>query len=156
VVTFPLGDVTQEGALLRARWAVTEGTRLCAGLRLLPEAQRKSGTTDVRMRSVPLVASVERFWRGSRFDAAVGLLVLAEMRRAVASAGKAQQSDWDLVAGGGASLSFGVRLARAVRLSLQAAAIGLPWSARYQVGGATVFDATQLEVPVDLTLDVAM
>jgi hypothetical protein len=50
----------------------------------------------------------------------------------------------------------GLRLSRILRLTLHAAAIGLPWSSRYRVGDATVFDATRLEIPVDLTLDLAL
>jgi hypothetical protein len=156
VLTFPLGDVIQEGALLRGHWALAETVRLGLGLRVLPAVQRKAGATDVRMRAVPLVASVERLWRGPRFEFATGLLVLSEVRHAEATAGQSRQGDWSFVLGGGVSFSFAIRLGRAVRLSLQAAAIGLPWSDRYRVGETTVLDATRLEIPVDLTLDVLM
>ena len=156
LLTFPLGDVTQEGVLLRARWAATPAIRLGLGFRVLPSLERRSAATDVRMRAIPLVAGLERCWRGSRFEVAGGLLVLAEARHAEATAGQATRGDWSFVLGGGFSLGLSVHLSEAVRLSLQAAAIGLPWSRRYQVDGATVFDASRLEIPVDLTLVVAI
>lgn len=156
LLTFPLGDVTQEGILLRGRWAVTPAVRVGLGFRALPSVERRSGTTDVRLRVMPLVAGIERCWRGSRFEVAGGLLVLAEARYAEATAGKTTRGDWTFVPGGGFSLGLAVRLSPLVRLSLQAAAIGLPWSSRYRVDGATVFDASRLEIPVDLTLDVAI
>jgi len=156
VLAFPRGDVTQEGALLRGRWALTEAWRLGLGLRLLPVILRESGPTNVRMRIVPLVASIERRWRSSRFEIAGGLVVLAEARHVEATEGKARTGDWGLVPGAGFSVAFAVRLSQSIRLALQAAAIGLPWSDRYQVDGNTVLDASQLEIPVDLTLDIAM
>jgi hypothetical protein len=155
-VSFPLGDVTQAGFLLRPRWAMTPGLRLSLGARVMPAAERRAGGTDVRMRAVPLVAGIERCWRTSRLELAVGFVVLAEIRYAEATAGPATRSDWAFVPGAGPSLAFGIRLGRAVRLSLQAAAIGLPWSSRYRVDGATVLDASRLQLPVDLTLDVGI
>ena len=154
VLTFPLGDVTSEGVVLRGRWAVTPAVRLGLGFRLLPSIARRSGTADVRMRAVPFFLGLERCWRGSRFEVAGGMLVLAEARHAEATAGKSTRSDWAFVPGGGLSLSLAVRLGQRVRLSLQAAAIGLPWSSRYRVDGVTVFDASRLEIPVDLALDI--
>jgi hypothetical protein len=154
VLTFPLGDVTQEGVVLRGRWAATPAVRLGLGFRLLPSLARRSGAADVRMRSMPLVLGLERFWRGPRFEVAGGMLVLAEARHAEATAGQSTRGDWTFVPGGGFSLGLAVRLGQGVRLSLQAAAIGLPWSSRYRVDGVTVFDASRLEIPVDLALDI--
>jgi len=156
MLTFPLGDVTQGGILVRGRWAVTPAVRLGLGLRALPSVERRSGTADVRMRAVPLVLGIERCWRMGRLELASGLLVLAETRYAEATAGKTTRSSWAFVPGGGLSLGLAVRLSQLVRLSVQAAAIGLPWSSRYQVEGATVLDASRLEIPIDLTLDVAI
>lgn len=156
LLTFPLGDVTQEGALFRVRWALTTAMRLGLRLRVLPSMERRSGATDVRLRAMPLVAGIERCWRGARFEVAGGLLVLAEPRYAEATEGKNTRRDWTFVPGGGVSLGLAVRLSPIVRLSLQAAAVGLPWSSRYRVDEANVFDASRLEIPVDLTLDVAL
>jgi len=156
LLTFPLGDVTQEGILLRGRWAVTPTVRLGLGFRVLPSVERRSGSTDVRMRAIPLMAGIERCWCGSRLEVAAGLVVLAEPRYAEATGEGATRSDWTFAPGGGLALGLAVRLSPVVRLSLQAAAIGLPWSSRYRVDGATVFDASRLEVPIDLALDVAI
>jgi len=156
VLAFPRGDVTPEGILLRGRLAMTPAWRLGLGLRLLPVILRESEPTNVRMRIVPLVASIEQRWRGSRLEIAGGLVVLAEVRHVEATAGKARRDDLGLVPGAGLSVSVAVRLSRSIRLALQAAAIGLPWSDRYQVDGNTVVDASQLEIPVDLTLDVGL
>lgn len=156
VVSFPVGDVTQAGIVVRPRWAVTPALRVGLGLRVMPSLERQSGGTLVRMRAIPLVAGIEGCWRSSRFELAAGFVVLAETRYAEATAGPRTRSDWALVPGVGPSLGVALRLGRTVRLSLQAAAIGLPWSNRYRVDGVTVLDASRFQVPVDLALDVGI